>query len=182
VDPAGGNTRRLMISSQKKEHALKGKGSKRERETTINYNEAEANASIWTASETMYGKLLKLGYRPTEESDRSATFQVPKRLWRCARPARSRPHSKEFRKFRESIEYSQAMLSREIDVSIHGISRWENDEVPIPKIAELALRYIVEKHQRNRDANGLQGQSEPARISGFSALFGWQRVLGRYGM
>lgn len=47
---------------------------------------------------------------------------------------------KEFRKLRESMEYSQAMLSREIDVSIHGISRWENGEVPAPKIAELALR------------------------------------------
>ena len=59
---------------------MKGKGPKLERETIINFNEAEPDASIWTASETMYGKLLKLGYRPTEESDRSATFQVPKRL------------------------------------------------------------------------------------------------------
>jgi DNA-binding transcriptional regulator YiaG len=57
---------------------------------------------------------------------------------------------KEFRKLRESIECSQAMLSREIDVSIRGISRWENDAVPIPKIAELALKYIVEKYQNKR--------------------------------
>jgi hypothetical protein len=42
------------------------------------------------------------------------------------------------------------MLSREIDVSIRGISRWENDAVPIPKIAELALKYIVEKYQNKR--------------------------------
>jgi DNA-binding transcriptional regulator YiaG len=57
---------------------------------------------------------------------------------------------KDFRKLRESIEYSQAMLSREIDVSIRGISRWENEDVAIPKIAELALKYIVEKHQTKR--------------------------------
>jgi DNA-binding transcriptional regulator YiaG len=57
---------------------------------------------------------------------------------------------KEFRKLRQSMEYSQAMLSREIDVSIRGISRWENGEVAIPKIAELALKYIVEKHQTKR--------------------------------
>ena len=55
---------------------------------------------------------------------------------------------KEFRKLRESIGYSQALLSGEIDVSIRGISRWENEEVPIPKIAELALRYIVEHHTK----------------------------------
>jgi len=58
---------------------------------------------------------------------------------------------KEFRKLRESIGYSQETLSKEIDVSIRGISRWENNEVPIPKIAELALRYIVEKQQRKKD-------------------------------
>ena len=28
----------------------------------------------------MYRKLLKLGYEPIEGSDRSATFEVPKRL------------------------------------------------------------------------------------------------------
>jgi DNA-binding transcriptional regulator YiaG len=57
---------------------------------------------------------------------------------------------KEFRKLRESIKYSQAMLSREIDVSVRGISRWETDDTPIPKIAELALRHIVETHQRKK--------------------------------
>lgn len=60
-----------------KEHALKGKGPKLERETIINFNEVESNASIWSASEPIYRKLLKLGYTP---SDRSATFQVPKKL------------------------------------------------------------------------------------------------------
>jgi len=58
---------------------------------------------------------------------------------------------KEFRKLRESIGYSQERLSREIDVSIRGISRWENNEVPIPKIAELALKYVVEKQQSKKD-------------------------------
>ena len=51
-----------------------------------------------------------------------------------------------FRRLRESIGYSQERLSKEIDVSVRGISRWENGDVIIPKIAELALRYIVEKH------------------------------------
>ena len=59
---------------------MKAKGPKTERETVINFNEAEDNASIWTASEPFYRKLLKLGYTPTEERDRSATFSVPKKL------------------------------------------------------------------------------------------------------
>ena len=57
---------------------------------------------------------------------------------------------KEFRKLRESIGYSQGKLSKEIDVSIRGISRWENGDVSIPKIAALALRYVAEKQQERK--------------------------------
>ena len=59
---------------------MKGKGPRDERETIINFNEAEPYASIWTASQPIYRKLLKVGYEPIEGSDRSATFEVPKRL------------------------------------------------------------------------------------------------------
>jgi hypothetical protein len=65
---------------------MKGKGPKFERETIVNFNEAEPYASIWTASEPMYRKLLKLGYEPIEGSDRSATFEVPKRLVAIRKP------------------------------------------------------------------------------------------------
>jgi hypothetical protein len=34
----------------------------------------------------MYRKLLKLGYEPIEGSDRSATFEVPKRLVSVRKP------------------------------------------------------------------------------------------------
>jgi transcriptional regulator with XRE-family HTH domain len=53
----------------------------------------------------------------------------------------------EFRRLRMSIHYTQEHLSKEIDVSVRGISRWEHEDILIPKIAELALRYIVEKQQ-----------------------------------
>jgi transcriptional regulator with XRE-family HTH domain len=46
-----------------------------------------------------------------------------------------------------SINYTQERLSKEIDVSVRGISRWEHGDIAIPKIGELALRYIAEKHQ-----------------------------------
>lgn len=57
----------------------------------------------------------------------------------------------EFRKLRMSIDYSQERLSKEIDVSVRGISRWENGDIPIPKIAELALRYLAEKNRREEN-------------------------------
>jgi len=54
----------------------------------------------------------------------------------------------EFRKLRKAMGLSQGELSQRIDVSERGVRRWENGEVPIPKIAELALRYLAEKKQR----------------------------------
>ncbi len=58
---------------------MKGKGIKRERETVINYNEADASAFIWTASERVYRKLKKLGYEPVKDTERSARFEIPKK-------------------------------------------------------------------------------------------------------
>ena len=55
---------------------------------------------------------------------------------------------KEFRKLRRSAGYSQSQLSREIDVTIRSLTRWETGETPIPKIAELALKYVSEKKPR----------------------------------
>jgi transcriptional regulator with XRE-family HTH domain len=51
----------------------------------------------------------------------------------------------EFKTLRESIGYTQAKLSQEIDVTIRSLTRWETGETAIPKIAALALRYVVEK-------------------------------------
>ena len=59
---------------------MRGKGPRIERETIINFNEAEPDASVWTASEPMYHKMLRAGYQPSEDSERSATFMVPKKL------------------------------------------------------------------------------------------------------
>ena len=47
---------------------MKGKGPRDERETVINFNEAEPYASIWTASRPLYRKLLKLGWLEGEDS------------------------------------------------------------------------------------------------------------------
>jgi hypothetical protein len=61
---------------------MKGKGPRIERETVINFNEEEGIAWIWTASATVYRRLLKrLGRQYlTEDSERHAEFKFPKEL------------------------------------------------------------------------------------------------------
>ena len=54
----------------------------------------------------------------------------------------------EFRKVRKAMGLSQDALSKMIDVSTRGVRRWENGEVAIPKIAELALRYLAEQSRK----------------------------------
>jgi len=58
---------------------MKGKGPRQERETTITFNEVEGTASIWTASAVTYRRLRKMGYSPTQDRDRSANFEIPKK-------------------------------------------------------------------------------------------------------
>ncbi len=65
---------------------MKGKGVRQERETVINYNEADASAFIWTASERVYRKLKKQGYEPVKDTERSARFEIPKKCVSIRKP------------------------------------------------------------------------------------------------
>jgi transcriptional regulator with XRE-family HTH domain len=58
----------------------------------------------------------------------------------------------QFKKLRESIGYSQSRLSKEIDVTIRSITRWETGETPIPKIAEISLRHLAAKAKGQESA------------------------------
>ena len=53
-----------------------------------------------------------------------------------------------FKKSRESIGYSQPELCKEMGISTRTITRWETGEVPIPKVAEMALELVVLKAKR----------------------------------
>jgi len=55
---------------------------------------------------------------------------------------------KEFKKLRESVAYSQVQLAKEFGVYVRSISRWETGEFPLPRMAELALRYIADQAKR----------------------------------
>ena len=47
---------------------MKAKGIRQERETIINYNEAEDTAYVYTASQKVYRALMKKGYATTERT------------------------------------------------------------------------------------------------------------------
>ena len=57
---------------------MRGSGPREERETIINFNEADSLATIWTASETVYRRLKKRGWSPSIDEERHAEFRVPK--------------------------------------------------------------------------------------------------------
>jgi len=65
---------------------MKGKGPKSERETIIRFDEEESIAYIWTASAKEYRSLLRLGYEPIEDLERSASFKIPKKCVSIRKP------------------------------------------------------------------------------------------------
>jgi len=69
---------------------MKGKGPKYERETILNFNEEEKTASIWTASETVYRRLLKRLGRAylTEDGERHSVFVFPTAFIKLPKPKR----------------------------------------------------------------------------------------------
>jgi hypothetical protein len=73
-----------MPTSQKRERikAMKGKGPRSERETIIRFDQDSETASIWTASEVVYRRLMKpLGRQYlTEDGERHAVFTFSKEL------------------------------------------------------------------------------------------------------
>jgi DNA-binding XRE family transcriptional regulator len=54
----------------------------------------------------------------------------------------------EFKKLRESVGYTQVELAKEFGVYVRSISRWETGKFPVPRMAELALRYIADQVKR----------------------------------
>jgi transcriptional regulator with XRE-family HTH domain len=55
-----------------------------------------------------------------------------------------------FKKLRESVGFTQAEVAELLGVTIRSLTRWETGVLPTPRMAELALRYIVEKKKREK--------------------------------
>ncbi len=57
---------------------------------------------------------------------------------------------KQFKELRLSIDYSQAKLAREMGITVRTITRWEQGEFPIPRMAEIALQAVVTAAKKKR--------------------------------
>ena len=53
-----------------------------------------------------------------------------------------------FKQLRELIGYSKPGLAKELEIAVRTVTRWENGQVSIPKMAEMALELIVLKAKR----------------------------------
>jgi hypothetical protein len=69
--------------------------TKDERETIINYSDADDKASVYTCNASLKRKLKKLGYSVVRSDSISATFECPKRCisFRSPKPQRRKPMS-----------------------------------------------------------------------------------------
>jgi DNA-binding transcriptional regulator YiaG len=54
------------------------------------------------------------------------------------------------KKLREGSGLTQAQVAELLGVTIRSLTRWETGVLPTPKMAELALRYIIEKKKREK--------------------------------
>jgi len=56
----------------------------------------------------------------------------------------------EFKKLRSSASHTQASIAKEMGVHLRTVTRWEIGEVVVPRVVELALRYITDKAKKKR--------------------------------
>lgn len=61
----------------------------------------------------------------------------------------------EFKRLRESAGHTQASLAAAMGVHLRTVWRWELGETIIPKVVELAVRYVAEHAETARDASDL---------------------------
>ncbi len=55
----------------------------------------------------------------------------------------------EFKHLRTKAGHTQASLANEMGVHLRTVTRWEIGEVAVPRVVELALRYIAEHIRRS---------------------------------
>jgi len=58
---------------------------------------------------------------------------------------------KAFKKMRKEKRYSQAALAREFDVNIITVWRWEKGDLPVPRLAEIALSSLKPRTKQKGD-------------------------------
>ncbi len=69
--------------------------------------------------------------------------------------------SDDFKKLRKAAGYTQATLAKEMGVHLRTVTRWEIGEIIIPRVVELALRYIADHKKKSRISKLPQGKLTP---------------------
>jgi DNA-binding XRE family transcriptional regulator len=64
----------------------------------------------------------------------------------------------EFKELRSKAGHTQATLAKEMGVHLRTVTRWEIGEIAVPRVVELALRYIGEHAQKK--GGGKHGQGK----------------------
>jgi len=55
-----------------------------------------------------------------------------------------------FKELRKRAGHTQASIAKAMGVHIRTVTRWEIGEWPVPRVVELALRYIGDKAKKKR--------------------------------
>ena len=58
--------------------------------------------------------------------------------------------SVDLKRLRAQAGHTQASLAKELGVHLRTVTRWEIGEIIIPRVVELALRYIVKHAKKDR--------------------------------
>ena len=69
---------------------MKAKGLQEERETVLIWNDTDDAATLWTASNTTFRRMIKRGFIPKEDGERHALFEFPKKSVKLPRFGKSK--------------------------------------------------------------------------------------------
>jgi transcriptional regulator with XRE-family HTH domain len=82
----------------------------------------------------------------------------------------------EFKKLRQSSGHTQASLSEAMGVHLRTVWRWELGETVIPKVVELALRYVAEHAMRDRGAAELKQARASLKEAKEKGTVPWEKI------
>jgi transcriptional regulator with XRE-family HTH domain len=82
----------------------------------------------------------------------------------------------EFKKLRETAGHTQASLAGAMGVHLRTVWRWELGETVIPKVVELALRYVADHSRTARDAADLKRVKASLREAKKKGTVPWEKI------
>ena len=88
----------------------------------------------------------------------------------------------EFKRLRQSAGHTQASLAQAMGVHLRTVWRWELGETIIPKVVELALRYVAEHAMRDRDTTDLKAARASLAEAKEKGTVPWKKIQKELGL